>query len=271
MKKLMVLSGAGLFAVAGLMPELAFGQVNESGTIDAATGALPTLKEMFMFSPYINGAIAVLSVIAVLLFVVYMLGISTRTMVPGDFVDEVMKLVLRKKYDAAADLCRANRGMFVASVVQRCCENAGKGQSVIMDMIDSEGKRRADMLWNRISYLSDIANVAPMLGLLGTVVGMITAFFGLEQQTGSINAKILSTGVGQAMATTMFGLVVGIAATIFYSIIKGRATRTLAEAEQVVHSIADHIKRDAEEASASGGGTATKKKTRRKTSEGEDA
>ena len=70
------------------------------------------------------------------------------------------------------------------------------------------------------------------------------------------------------MATTMFGLVVGIAATFFYAIVKGRATRTLAEAEQVVHSIADHIKRDAVETAATGNAP---KSSRRKTTEGEDA
>ena len=265
MKKMMVLSATGLTAAMAIGQLVyAQGSAAGSGTIDPETGALPTFQQMFMFSPYINGAIAALSVIAVLLFVVYLLSISPRTMAPIDFIEEVKKLVLAKKYEAATDLCRANRNLFVATVIQRCCEHAGKDQGVIMDMIETEGKRRADMLWNRISYLADIANVAPMLGLLGTVVGMITAFFGLEKQTGSINSTILAQGVGQAMATTMFGLVVGIAATIFYTIVKGRATRTLAEAEQAIHTVADHIKPEVEVA---GGG---KKSPRRKVN-GEDA
>ena len=235
---------AGTFAYAQ-SPATPATTAQVADSINPLTGALPSLKELFMFSPYINGVIAALSIVAVLMFVVHMLSINPRTMAPAEFVDEVTKLVLRKKYEAAADLCRANRQIFSASIIQRCCENAGKGQSVIMEMIDTEGKRRADMMWNKISYLADISNVAPMLGLLGTVLGMIKAFFGLEQQTGSINAMILSQGVGQAMATTMFGLIVGIAATFFYSIVKGRATKSLAEAEQVVHSLADHMKRDA--------------------------
>jgi len=131
----------------------------------------------------------------------------------------------------------------VASIIHRCVENAGKGHNVIMDMIDTEGRRRADIVWNRISYLSDISNVAPMFGLLGTVIGMMQAFFGLEQQTANVNSGALAAGVGQAMSTTMFGLMVGIMALIFYSIIKAQVTRTLAEAEQAVHSVADHLKR----------------------------
>ncbi|MEX0744545.1 MAG: MotA/TolQ/ExbB proton channel family protein [Phycisphaeraceae bacterium] len=216
--------------------------------VEATGEALPQLGEMFMFSPIINGIIAALSVVAVMLFLFFLLTITPRAMAPPDFIDEVTKLVIRGKHDAASDLCRAHRRAFVASVVQRCVDNPHKGHSVIMDMIDAEGRRRADVVWNRISYLADVSNIAPMLGLLGTVLGMITAFFGLEREAGTIDAAILSQGVGQAMATTMFGLVVGIMAMTFYSIIKARATRSLAEAEQAVHSITDHLKRDHVEA-----------------------
>ncbi|NBC97349.1 MAG: hypothetical protein GVY27_13470 [Deinococcus-Thermus bacterium] len=181
-----------------------------------------------------------------LLFLAYLLTINSRAMVPADLVDELTKLVLARKYEQAADLCRRNRRVFVASIVQRCVENSSKQHSVVIDMIDAEGRRRADVVWNRISYLADISNVAPMLGLLGTVIGMLSAFFTLEQQTGTANAKMLASGVGQAMATTLFGLVVGIGSLVLYSIIKGRATRTLAEAEAAVHAIADHVKRDAD-------------------------
>ena len=110
---------------------------------------------------------------------------------------------------------------------------------------DSEGRRRADIIWNRINYLADVLNVAPMLGLLGTVLGMIEAFFGLEYASASINAKVLSNAIGGAMATTMFGLIVGIVALVFHAIVKGRLIGALAEAEQVAHSIADHIERSA--------------------------
>jgi len=207
-------------------------------------GLLPTLRELFFFSPIINSIIAGLSVIALGLFLFFLATVHTRAMVPSELVDQVTKLTVRGKYEQAADLCRSNRNVFIASIIQRCVENAGKGHSVIMDMIDAEGRRRADIVWNRISYLADVSNVAPMLGLLGTVLGMIKTFFGLEESTGSINAKVLSAGVGQAMTTTMFGLVVGILALVFYSIAKARVTRTLAEAEQAVHNIADHMKRE---------------------------
>lgn len=243
-----VLLGLGVVAVYGQpAPESASPQA--ATTAGPATqssidqqGNLPAFAELFYFSPYINGVIAVLSMMALLLFVFFLLTINARAMVPPDFVDEVTKLAIRGKFEAASDLCRANRRIFIASIIQRCMENAQKPTSVIMNIIDAEGKRRADLMWNRISYLADISNVAPMLGLLGTVIGMIKAFFILEEQTGSVASTSLSRGVGEAMATTMFGLIVAILALFFYSIVKTRATATLAEAEAAVHAVSDHIK-----------------------------
>jgi biopolymer transport protein ExbB len=197
-----------------------------------------------MFSPVINGIIAGLSVLSLMLFLFFLLTINSRAMAPRGMIDEVTRLIIRGDYEKAADVCRRSRSVFMGPIVQRAIENAGKGHSVILDMIDSEGRRLADVVWNRISYLADISNISPMLGLLGTVIGMINAFFGLRRETGTIDSAVLSQGVGQAMTTTMFGLVVSIAALVMYSIIKSRATRTLAEAEQAVHNIADHLKRD---------------------------
>lgn len=231
--------------VVVLAAATAYGQSTGEGPgIDPETGALSNLGALFMTSPVINGINLALSILALTLFAFFLLTINARAMVPADFVDEVTKLVVRGKHEAASDLCRAHRSVLVATVVQRCVDNAGKGHSVIMDMLDTEGRRRADIVWNRISYLADISNVAPMLGLLGTVMGMIKAFFGLEREAGSVDAGVLSQGVAEAMSTTMFGLMVGILALVFYSVVKARATRTLAEAEAAVHSITDHMKRE---------------------------
>lgn len=236
-----------LVAVAGLaaaaLAQTPDAPAAAASGLDAETGALPTIQALFMTSPIINGCIALLSLIAVLLFLYFFVTINPGSMAPTTFVDEVGKLVINRKYEEAANLCRANPRVFVASVIQRCAENAGKEHSVIMDMVDSEGRRRADIIWNRISYLADIANVAPMLGLLGTVYGMMLAFFGMKFQALSVEAGGLTESIAIAMTTTFFGLIVAIVASIFYTLIKARATRSLANAEQIVHSVADHIKR----------------------------
>lgn len=215
---------------------------------DLSVQPIYKLKEMFGFAPVINGIIVGLSVLGFMFFVWFLLTINVRSVAPPAFVNEITNLVLVGRYDAAAEACRRSKGVFIAPIILRCVENHGKSQSIIMSMIDSEGRRLSDIIWNRISYLADISNVAPMFGLLGTVIGMITAFFGLDKESGSIDSSILSQGVGQAMTTTMFGLMVGISALVFYSIIKSRATKTLAEAEAAVHTIADRIRNAEDEA-----------------------
>ncbi len=248
---------AGDTAASGTLPAAGAGampQATPAGTTptadppgygnlgDLSTQPLYKLQQMFFFSPVVNGIIAFLSVLAVMFFLWFLLTINGRTAAPAGFVNEITNLVLVGRYDAAADACRRSKGVFIAPIILRCVENHSKSQSIMLNMIESEGRRVSDIIWNRISYLADISNVAPMLGLLGTVMGMITAFFGLDKESGSIDSSVLSQGVGQAMATTMFGLMVGISALVFYSIIKSRATKTLAEAEAAVHSIADRIR-----------------------------
>lgn len=213
--------------------------------VDAASGALPSIADLFMFSPLINGIILGLSVLSLALFLWLFLSVSTANLAPGSLTDEVTKLALRGKFEAISDLCRAHRRVFTASIFVRLADNASKDHTTLMEIIDTEGHRRADLIWNRISYLSDIANVAPMLGLLGTVLGMIKAFFLLERQVGSVDSLALSRGVGEAMATTMFGLFVAIVTLVFYSIIKSRATTVLADAEAAVQSVADHMAQSA--------------------------
>lgn len=240
-------SPPGRWTLAAALPlALPAAALAQSGTaINPATGALPTFLELYNTSPYINGVILGLSVVSLMLFLFFLLTINDRAMVPSDLIDETNKLVERGKYEAAADLCRAHRRTFVATILQRAVENAGKGHATVLEVIDSEGRRRADVIWNRLSYLADIANVAPMLGLLGTVIGMIKAFWVIQQQEVSAQSGPLAQAIGEAMSTTMFGLIVAIVTLVFHSLTKSRATRVLADAEQAVHAVADRIRSDA--------------------------
>jgi len=241
------LVAALLLTAALAVTAAAFAQGDAAGA-DPNAAASPASEailvvQLFKTNIYINGTILALSVIALLLFFFLLLTISSSSLVPTRFIDDIVRLLTEGSYRQASDLCRNHPRVFVASILQRCVDNADKSHDLLMDIADTEGRRRADLLWNRISYLSDISNIAPMFGLLGTVIGMIQAFFQLQAETASINSKVLSSGIGGALSTTMFGLIVGIGALIMYSIMKARATRALADAEQVTHSIIDMLKR----------------------------
>jgi biopolymer transport protein ExbB len=215
----------------------------DRAAVDHKTGELPNFKTLFATSPTINSVILAVSGVSLTLFLFYLLTMNTRSLMPHDFFASVSRLATDGRFEEAAQMCRNNRNIFVAPVLQRVLEHSGQEHGVLLSMIDSEGKRQAEVLWNRLSYLADIVNIAPMLGLLGTVSGMLAAFFVLPSQSASINSRLLSEAIGGAMSTTMFGLIVAITTLIFYSIIKARLTATLMEVEQAMHLVADQIHR----------------------------
>ena len=84
------------------------------------------------------------------------------------------------------------------------------------------GRKEVATLWQNISYLADIATVAPMVGLLGTVLGMIQAFNVIAFQTAVVKPILLAGGVSKAMVTTAGGLIVAIPIMIFYAYFRGK-------------------------------------------------
>lgn len=211
--------------------------------LNLETGELATFEQFFKTNPVINSIIAGLSVLGVALFLVFLFTLHTGRMMPSDFGDDVTRLVASRRYADAAEYCRRHRRIFAASIIQRCVENSDKSHATLLNIIDAEGKRRAELVWNRVGYILDLSNLAPMLGLLGTVLGMIQAFEISPGQSAGPHSRALAQAIGGAMSATFFGLAVAIICVVFYSIIKTRTTRALAEVERVVHQIADHMKR----------------------------
>lgn len=240
-KRQLALITAGVLSICAIAQEAEPTEAPVDETTTAAANALPTFIELYQFSPAINAALLSLSGIALALFLFFLLTINHRSMVPATLIENITKLVVRNKHDDAGNLCRANKRVFIATILQRLNENADKDPVLLINILETEGRRRADVVWNRISYLADIANIAPMVGLLGTVIGMIKAFFALDLEATDASNHSLAQGVGEAMATTLFGLAVAIAASVFYAIVKGRTTKVLADAEQAVHTVADLI------------------------------
>jgi biopolymer transport protein ExbB len=99
------------------------------------------------------------------------------------------------------------------------------GPEVMIEMMQAEGKRCGNGIWQRISFLNDIAAIAPMLGLLGTVLGLFFAFYDMNRSTESIT--VLFDGLGIAVGTTVAGLVVAIMSMVFYTSLKFRVVHLL--------------------------------------------
>jgi biopolymer transport protein ExbB len=124
----------------------------------------------------------------------------------------------------------------MARITQKSLEFMTKNSSStfgeVREIAESEGSRQAGMLSSRITYLADIGSIAPMVGLLGTVLGMIKSF--LHISTGGFEGARqmqLAEGVSEALVTTATGLAVGIPALVFYSLFRGRVQKYVSELE----------------------------------------
>lgn len=179
--------------------------------------------------------LGLLSVTAVVLILLYFLTIRRATVVSDRFMRVAESLIRKRDYLGLVGYAH-RRGECIARITQKTLDFATKNPDAqfneIREVAEAEGSRQASTLNQRISYLADIGAIAPMVGLLGTVFGMIKAF--LEINTGNVEVvrqMRLAGGVAEALVTTASGLSIGIISMIFYSVFRGRVQRYLSELE----------------------------------------
>ena len=176
--------------------------------------------------------LALLSVTAVSLIVYYFLILRKEKLLPQNFLDKVFELVEAGRVNEAVTLAEED-GSVASRVFHAGMSRTTKGPVMVREAIEDEGKREVDGLWRRLSYLADIAAIAPMVGLLGTVLGMIQAFNVIAFQAGAVKPVLLASGISKAMITTAGGLIIAIPAMMFYSYFRGVIQTIAARLENV--------------------------------------
>lgn len=203
----------------------------------AETAPVDTMDvvEILKMGGFMMYPLAVLSVIAVVLILFYTFTIRRNSVVSDKFMNAAEALIRKRDYLGLIAHCN-RQNQSVARITEKSLDfmtkNTGVTFKEVREVAQAEGSRQAGMLTQRISYLADVGTIAPMAGLLGTVVGMIRAF--MEISSGNYegaHANKLAEGVYQALVTTAAGLVIGITAVIFYSIFRGRVQKYIAELE----------------------------------------
>ena len=175
-----------------------------------------------------------LSVFFVMLVVVYLMTIRRGAVVSSGYMATADALL--RKRDYLGLLAVSNRhGEAIARVVQKMLDFTTKNPNAefqqIREIAETEGTRVAASLNNRVTYLADIGMIAPMLGLLGTVIGIIRSFGALGADLGTARYVLLSKGISEALVNTCAGLAIGIPAMMFYAFFRGRAQRLISELE----------------------------------------
>ena len=209
------------------------GQEEKSGVI--------TIEDIMVRGGWLMNVIAGLSLLAIALLFFYLLSMRQGTLYPRSFIMEAQDAAEDGDLEGLRDLC-LNNGSCAAKIIGAAleqCEDGHVADHVILrDAMEDEGGRQAGMLWQRLQYLMDIAVIAPMVGLLGTVWGMMVSFSGLESGVSMINkADTLANGVSQAMYTTFGGLIVGIFAMAMYDLMRGRLNKLIGGMESACNSV----------------------------------
>lgn len=193
------------------------------GTVPTSISHLD-LREVLSGSPVIYTVLMLMSLFSFVVWLYSFFTLKMSHLMPSVFLKKVREQLIDKRYDAARITCEQAHHI-TASIIASGIAARKHGHHVMMEAMQAEGKRSGVTLWQRISLLYDVAIIAPMLGLLGTVLGLFYAFYDVNRSQDTLAA--IFDGLGIAVGTTVGGLIVAIFAMIFYTTLKFRVVRLL--------------------------------------------
>ncbi len=166
----------------------------------------------------------VLSILAVYIIIERFLAIKKASKEDSNFMNQIKDNILDGKIDAAKSLCSSNTSP-IAKMIEKGITRIGKPLSDIGTAVETTGKLELNKLEKNLSTLATISGAAPMIGFLGTVIGMILVFHKMATGGGGVDLTTLSDGIFTAMVTTVAGLIVGIVAYIGYNTLVARVEK----------------------------------------------
>ncbi|HBJ38619.1 MAG TPA: MotA/TolQ/ExbB proton channel family protein [Planctomycetaceae bacterium] len=202
----------------------------------ADPGAAPTAaKQQSLLSwtaeslgwPYVVIFLA-LSFTLVSLFVMNLLAARRETLLPQELVDGFEEKLNEKQFQEAYDLARADESV-LGQVLSAGLAKLSKGYNKALEGMQEVGEEESMKLEHRLSYMALIGNLSPMIGLFGTVQGMISSFQVIALGGATPKPADLAAGISTALFTTLVGLAVAIPAIAAYNILRNRVTRLLLE------------------------------------------
>lgn len=202
---------------------------NAADTLSAAAGEMASgqdevtmsLWELAMKGGWVLAVIVLLSVIAIYLFIERFIAINRSSKEEKNFMNNIRDFIHQGRIDSAVTLCRNNETP-ISRMIEKGLARIGKPLNDVNTAIENVGKLEVSRLEKNIATLATISGTAPMLGFLGTVMGMIRAFYDMSMAGNNIDISLLSTGIYQAMVTTVAGLIVGIIAYVCYNVLVAR-------------------------------------------------
>ncbi len=199
-----------------------------------------SLIEMAVKGGWLMLVLLLLSILAIYIFGQKLWSISKAAKIDKDFMMDIRDYLHEGKVKSARTLCSKYNSP-VARMVEAGIVRIGKPLNDIQTAVENVGNVEVARLEKGLPYLATIAGGAPMIGFLGTVVGMIQAFFNMANAGNNIDITLLSSGIYTAMVTTVGGLVVGIVAYFGYNFLTARISALVYSMESATIKLMDAL------------------------------
>ena len=222
------------------------GTTESPGPAQAGTAEPPlqqvTLLQMVKWGGVILWATMALGFVALVMAIYFLLTVTPGREVPPNLAKRLVSQIRAGDLRGAYQLCEG-RDEMLANVVRAGLRMSGHDRYVIQDAMESEGERAVMTLWQKIFYLNNIGVVAPLVGLLGTVWGMVLAFSSIAADSAQVKSIAVASCVSKAMICTVGGLVVAIPSLSVYYYLRGRVVKITAAVEAHASEIVELLAR----------------------------
>lgn len=225
----------------GSSATVAFAQDAGAPAPTGITGSENWVTLLIKYSGPCGWIIIFLSVLAVALIVEHSVTLRRDKLAPPHIIDEIESLMEEENYQEALELCEAEPN-FLTNVVASALPRVNAGFDAMEQSIQEMGEEETIKLNTKVGWLNLISSVAPLFGLLGTVLGMVEAFRTIATKKGAADPADLAGGIYQALITTVEGLFVGIPALVGYFWFRTKITTIVLEIGAIIEQLFDRFR-----------------------------
>lgn len=197
------------------------------------------IQAVFKASPIIYSILLCLSIFALTIWLFTILSFRNKKMIDKKIIEEIKNSLIKNEYEKALEICKKSPSP-LTSMVASGLLNRKRGYQIMIEAVKSEGERITASKWQKLAWLNDITVISPMLGLLGTILGIFYAFYDMHRSVESIIGVF--DGIGIAVGTTVAGLVVAILSMILHATLRSHLSKILNTIETETILITQEIK-----------------------------
>ena len=215
-------------AISAPSPSIVLAQTPGSLAEGAPAVVSRTLWDLVVDGGPVGYLIILLSLVGLALVVDGLVRLRRGELLPEALAEQILELAEKKRFEEILSLCKTSDTL-LGRVTAAGIAEGRLGVDAVREGLQQHGDREFTWLRQRNGYLALIAAVAPMLGLLGTVTGMISSFQLLGEAQGAARPDELALGISQALVTTCLGLILAVPLTFFYALLRDRINRIAQE------------------------------------------